>query len=337
MKKLIVSALLALCMILPALPLSAQDAAYGDYRISGPYTHKNLSVYLVHGYDTVDAGDYMTLEEALDRKALRITETGSVSTLRVENISKNRKIFIQSGDIIRGGKQDRVIKHDLIINVNSGTVNINVYCVESGRWEKRGNENVQYFSSSEQKMPSKALKYAVSGAESQQDVWEEVEATQAKLERNVGAPVKADVSSSSLLLTLENKNVDKLASEYVREIESEVTGQRDVVGYIFAINGEINSGDIYGNRTLFEKLWPKLIKASAVEAVAESGSGARVNAPSTDRIASWLDSSDSGSSRRQELDGDNYTVVKESQTGLSTEAYEPSAPSEYIHKSVIKK
>jgi hypothetical protein len=158
----------------------AEEAWYGDYRITGPYTHKNLSIYLVHGKDTIAAGDYMTLEEAMDAGVLKISETGSVNTLQLVNRSK-KKIFIQSGDIIKGGKQDRVIKHDLIININSGNINIDVFCVESGRWEKRGFEDVSHFSSSKQKISSKGLKLAARDSASQQDVWSEVAEAQSKI------------------------------------------------------------------------------------------------------------------------------------------------------------
>ena len=314
----------------------ADEARYGDYRITGPYTYRNLSIYLVHGGDTVDAGDYMTLEEALDAGVLKISETGDVNTLRLASRAK-RKIFIQSGDIIKGGRQDRIIKNDLVINVNSGTVNINVFCVEHGRWQKRGNEDAAYFNSSRKKIASKGLKLAAREMSSQQGVWDEVAEEQDKLEKNVGAPVRAAESSSSLQLTLENRNVEKLSDEYVDAIENLVSGQRDVVGYAFAINGGINSGDIYGNRTLFEKLWPKQIKASAVEAVSELDRDGNYGAPAVTEVSSWLDSAGSAASEEKRIDDNNISRDQDTGENMSYESYEPSAPSEFIHKSVIKK
>jgi hypothetical protein len=333
MKKHIV---LAAFLLIFSASLFAEEAWYGNNRISGPYTYRNLSIYLVHGNDTVAAGDYLTLEEALDAGVIRIKETGDVNTLQVVNKSK-RKIFIQSGDIIKGGKQDRVIKNDLIININSGTVNINVFCVEHGRWQKRGFEDSTHFSSSTESLSTKGLKLAAKSSQSQQDVWNEVEAAQEKLEKNTGAPVKARESSSSLQLTLENKGVDRLSEEYVRAIEDIVSGQRDVVGYVFAINGEINSGDIYGNRTLFEKLWPKQIKASAVEAVSEMDKSAGDSAPAAEDIASWLTSTSAAPAEEERLNDGNVSVRQDSDANLSFESYDSAAPAQYLHKSVIKK
>ena len=315
----------------------AGEAWYGDHKITGPYTHKNLSVYLVHGNDTAGAGDYMTLEEAMDSGLLKIYETGSVNNLRVQNKSKKKKIFIQSGDIIRGGKQDRVIKHDMIINIYSGDVNIDVFCVEAGRWQKRGSEDAGYFSSSKLKISSRDLKLAANSSESQQDVWNAVEDAQVKLEKNTGKSVRAGESSSSLLLTLENRDVDRLSNEYVEAIERAVSGQRDVIGFVFAINGEINSGDIYASRTLFEKLWDKQIKASAVEAVAEMDNGSKSLSPQPSAIADWMNEASLAQTRKQEIDNYNIGMEADTDENLSYESYDAGAPSQYIHKSIIKK
>jgi hypothetical protein len=336
MKKTFAMAVFAFVLSFLTVSVYADEAWYKDYRISGPYTYKNLSIYLVHGNDTVDAGDYMTLEEAMDAGVLKINETGNVNALQLVNRSK-RKIFIQSGDIIKGGRQDRVIKNDLIINVNSGIVNINVFCVEHGRWQKRGFEDAGHFSSSRESIATKGLKLAAKDTQSQQDVWNEVSRAQDKLEKSVGAPVTSNESSSSLLLTLENKDVEKLSDEYVDAIENKVSGQRDVVGYVFAINGGINSCDIYGNRTLFEKMWSKQIKASAVEAVSETDNGGNYGSPGASDIASWLDSTGGSNAEEKQVDSNNVSVEKDSDADMSYESYEAAAPSKCVHQEIIKK
>ncbi|MHC4507160.1 MAG: ARPP-1 family domain-containing protein, partial [Planctomycetota bacterium] len=77
------------------------------------------------------------------------------------------------------------------------------------------------------------------------------------------------VSPTSLQLTLESKKVKEAAEKYTKALAGVVEGRDDVVGFAFAINGEANSADLYASRALFRKLWPKLLKAAAVEAVAE--------------------------------------------------------------------
>ncbi|MBK8304547.1 MAG: hypothetical protein IPK98_14525 [Chloracidobacterium sp.] len=112
-------------------------AQSSGYRISAPYTYKNLSIFLVHGKDESKKTNMMTLQEAMERKLFKVYETSEVNELEVENLSKEQDVFIQSGDIVKGGKQDRVLAVSIIIPARSGRVKIEAFCVESGRWEKR--------------------------------------------------------------------------------------------------------------------------------------------------------------------------------------------------------
>ena len=122
-------------------------SAGGDYRLSGPYTHNNLTIYLVHGADTIRAGRLLTLQEAMDQKKVVVYETGSVNELAVENVSTDVEVFVQSGDIVKGGRQDRTIGTDFILPAKSGKTPIASYCVEHGRWSGRGGESSAQFSS----------------------------------------------------------------------------------------------------------------------------------------------------------------------------------------------
>ena len=102
----------------------------------------------------------LTLAEALIKDAVRVHETGSVNELAIENLG-NEEIFVQSGDIMKGGQQDRVLTVSLILPPRSGRVPIASFCVEKGRWAARGNENVRLFSSAETTLPSRKAKIAI--------------------------------------------------------------------------------------------------------------------------------------------------------------------------------
>src|SRR6478736_4409984 len=69
-----------------AAPATAPAVASSAERIAGPYTHANLSVYLIHGADKSSA-KYLTLAEALDQKKVIVHETGSVNQLSIQNVS----------------------------------------------------------------------------------------------------------------------------------------------------------------------------------------------------------------------------------------------------------
>src|SRR5262249_39815878 len=79
-----------------------------DLKLSGPYTHQNLTVFLVHGKDQIPDKDFLTLQEALEQKKAVVHETGEVSALTIENLSERDVLFVQAGDIVKGGQQDRV-------------------------------------------------------------------------------------------------------------------------------------------------------------------------------------------------------------------------------------
>jgi hypothetical protein len=120
-------------------PGVAPSVTTGDLKVSGPYAHKNLEIYLVHGQDQVKPKrEILTLEEALKQKKVVVHETDNVSQLAVENLSPDTDIYVQSGDIVQGGKQDRVLAVDLVLSPKSGKVPIASFCVEQGRWGARG-------------------------------------------------------------------------------------------------------------------------------------------------------------------------------------------------------
>ena len=184
------------------------------YRISGPYTHKNLTVFLVHGKDLLPGKNFLTLQEALAQKKVRVYETKDVNELAIRNFS-NQDVYVQAGDIVRGGDQDRMISIDFIVPPRSGRMPIAAFCVESGRWSRRGDEQSAWFSSSDNAAATRELKLAAKSANSQEAVWENVSAAQAKLSRNVGAVVNASVSVTSYELSVEDAKVKQTTAAYI--------------------------------------------------------------------------------------------------------------------------
>ena len=123
--------------------------------------------------------------------------------LQIENRS-SEDVCIQSGDIVKGGRQDRVLTTDLVLPSHSGKLPIASFCVEHGRWTRRGNEAAGQFSTSTQSVSFKSLKLAVRNDKDQGKVWAEVANAQESLAVNSGArPVAA--SPTSMQLALENR------------------------------------------------------------------------------------------------------------------------------------
>ncbi len=272
----------------PATPWPPAPA----YGISGPFTHDNLTIFLLHGEDQVKGKKFLTLDEALKAKKVIVHETRNVNQLTIENVSAE-EVFVQAGDIVKGGQQDRTIAVDLIVPPRSGKVPVHSFCVEQGRWSKRGVEDDKAFGRSTDNLVGNRLKLAARYQDernrrgSQYQVWRNVAYAQMQLARNLKAEVKNGVSETSLQLTLENKKLLEAVNTYVQKLEKSLDRQTDVIGYAVAINGKVNNADVYANADLFRKLWPKMLKCSAIEAVAEKKPG-KVAPVSAEAVRAFL-------------------------------------------------
>src|SRR5208337_4758299 len=159
----------ALMRILMVATLAATATAFAAFipgkaraagpEISGPFTHGNLAIYFVHGGNAPGPVP-LTLQEAMAKGTVRVVETGSVNELRIEN-SGDEDVFIQSGDIVKGGRQDRVLTVSFVLPPKSGEVPVAAYCVEHGRWSQRGAEDAGHFASSYNSIPSREAKLAM--------------------------------------------------------------------------------------------------------------------------------------------------------------------------------
>src|SRR5215475_15688268 len=109
--------------------------------ISEPVVHRNLQIFLIHGETQLEGRHYATLSEAMAKGMVVVKETGNVSELNIQNRSGDAIIFLNAGDIVKGGRQDRTIRDDIILETRSGQVPLPSFCVENGRWTKRGGED----------------------------------------------------------------------------------------------------------------------------------------------------------------------------------------------------
>jgi len=357
---------------------AAEQFTAANYTVSGPYTHKNLTVFLLHGSDRGQEKTPLTLQEAMDRKLVVVHETGDVNNLAVENLS-DEEVYIQSGDIVKGGKQDRVLALDLIVPPKSGKLSISSFCVEQGRWSGRGGEGVSEFNSSQKALNSKELKIAAKHSASQQEVWDKVAKSQAKLSAGVvaadAAPtnptppqpaaetqvaaggrgnsanvqnravnaspeafsVASSASSSSLQLSLENEHLKQAVDEYVKKLSPIIEGKNDVIGYVFAINGQINSADVYSSHALFKKLWPKMIESSGAEAVGEFEKAKTYDQVKADAVKTFLLDAESGKATEKEVTARVTSVKRESEKNLFFETRDRSRSKTWLHRNYLAK
>jgi len=254
--------------------------------VSGPYTHENLAIFLFHGADQIASDSYISLTEAFEKQHVLVHETGTVGQLEVENLSETIDIFIQAGDVLKGGRQDRTIAIDFIVPARSGRISIPAFCVEMGRWHKRGFEDAAKFSSSTHSIHAKSIRLAAKRTLDQNAVWQSVSESQTSLSTALKKSVHAPASPTSYQLSVEDGTLEKRKREYDETLRGITENRSDVIGYAFYVNGERNSADIYGSTKLFRKLWKKLLDVAILEAI--SGQNGNITLPDKANLQEWL-------------------------------------------------
>jgi hypothetical protein len=344
----LLAAALSLCLAQIA-GAGARAETGDDYRLSGPAVHGNLAIYFVHGKSRSGPVP-LTLAEALAKKTIKVRELGEVNELQVENTG-GEEIFIQSGDIVKGGQQDRVLTSSLLLKPHSGPLRVASFCVEQGRWSARGGEDVKEFSSANASLPSRAAKIEMAGtalpqidgadaetvSKRQREIWKSVTEIQGKLSSNLGAPVAAAPSRTSLQLALENGGLERAQTDYVKALQPLGENDADIVGYVFAVNGRINSADIYPSNGLFRKMWPKLLRASATEALGERDRPAQPTPPIAEATGFLASPSDAPSIEKN-AGTQGRIQMRESAKTLFMEAKPTAAPaSAWVHRNYLAK
>jgi hypothetical protein len=314
---------------------AASVPALAALELSGPYVYRNLAIFAVHDRHATRHEDILTLQEGLAKKVVTIEEVGQVNQLVASN-KGDKSVYLQAGDIVKGGQQDRVLQHDTVLPPNSKRVALSVFCVESGRWHGRGSEPVRHFASSNAAIMTKRQKMAVKVAGNQSAVWESVAAAQADIGKNVGHSVHAPESATSLQLSLEDKRLDSTVDEYVKNLDKQLPKDATVVGYAVAVNGNVDSVEVFASPALFGKMKGKLLKASATEAVA-----AQTNKPSAppaaDAVRALISDAESGAAKSEKQTLRTQVTRKETRRNVVFETNDPLVPSKAVHKSYLAK
>ena len=232
------------------------------------FTYKNLRLYPIKAKSTFkeqtkDISRYTSLKEALEKKKIRITEKegkgegAEVNTLFAQNTSTDT-LFLMAGEVIQGGKQDRVIGEDVVIPPNGKIVKLPVYCVEHGRWttagRTSGNNFDGYFA-----VTGLSVRKAVEVDKNQSKVWEKV----------ADANAKNNVRTSTGAYTALNSASDykKIEDEYFKAMQPKLAAEQDIIGVIVASGDKVIGCEIFATEQLFRKSIDNVLRSYIHEAV----------------------------------------------------------------------
>src|SRR5262249_4461156 len=114
-------------------------------------------------------------------------------------------------------------------------------------------------------------------------------------------------------------------------------GRVDVIGYAFAINGKVNCADLYGSKALFRKLWPKLLKASAVEAVAEFEEGKSFSPMTADDIKACLNDTARDKAVEKQVTPRIRLITQETDKTILQDTCDQERNGAWVHRSCLVK
>lgn len=329
------------------------DQTASGYKVLDPIRHGSLTVFPVVTSKSYATGEFLTLDEGLRSGDVVVTEYGNVRGLvrrrpvpavQRESAEVNRLVLINNskrpllllaGEIVTGGKQDRVIGKDRIVPPESDPVDLSVFCVEPGRWvassDHFATSGATYASgsggavagASHGMMAQPSVRAKAMGDKDQSQVWAEVRKQQQSMAVEVAAsapPVSTQEiqSTSSYARVMENKDVkekvDEIAAPIERNYESLIKQLRDrkAVGVVVAVNGRIIWSDIFASTELLEKYWPKLVRSYASEAVVSRAKGGEATTAQAEAFLSDMQGrretieSEPGVYRHTEVNGEGF-------------------------------
>jgi hypothetical protein len=326
------------------------------YKVLDPIRHGSLTVFPVVAEKTYPTGEFLTLDEGLRSGEVIVTEAGNVQglirrpgvpSIRHDGAEVNRLVLVNNskrpllllaGEIVTGGKQDRVIGKDRIVPAESDPIDLSVFCVEPGRWvetsEHFGASGAMYGTNKGTAgggpvtmMAQPSVRAKAMADKDQGEVWAEVRKQQQALETvEVTAATPAVASevaqTTSYARVMENggvrQQVDAVAKPIEQNYESLIHQLRDrkAVGVVVAVNGRIIWADIFASTDLLEKYWPKLIRSYASEAVIVRAKDVEVTASRAQDFLADMEGrretieSEPGVYRHTEVSGDGFKAFE---------------------------
>lgn len=343
-----IALLVLAAIVVPCLLQAGEVSQPSGYALLDPIRSGNLTVFPVVASKSYDTGQFLTLDEGIRSGEVVVTEAGraqglirrrqngrpitppeggaEVNQLVLVNNSK-RPLLLLAGEIVTGGKQDRVIGKDRIVPAESDPVDLSVFCVEPGRWTAA--EGKTDFGTARGEMAaviaSPAVRSKAMAAKDQQQVWDEVGKSRAAMAENLsrnGVPAASVSSTSSYARVMGNKDVvkqvDSVAEPMQRNYESVIRQLRDknAVGVVVAVNGEVVWADLFASTQLLQKYWPKLVRSYATEAVVTRAKAAEASIRQAQKFLDDLQGrhetadTEPGVYRQSEITGNGFKVFE---------------------------
>ena len=334
------------------------SAPRGDYKLLSPISHGDLTIFPVVSSMTHDTAQFLTLDEGIRSGEVQVMERGNiggmirrmphgrpytdsaqVNQLVLVNNSK-RPLILLAGEVVTGGKQDRVVGKDRIVPAESDPVDLSVFCVEHGRWVGTNGK----FDTHASVMAQPSVRKRAMADADQSKVWEAVSSAKTTMSARVAAPAVAGhdaegeisgMASSASRFSLQQLDA---TSSYAKVIENGAVRQQmqaitepmqkayesvirqlrnqNAVGMVVAIRGRVVWADIFASNALLSKYWPKLLESYAAESLTVPGTPGEASMKDAERFLNGWEArhetvdSEPGLYRQRELVGDRFRAFE---------------------------
>jgi hypothetical protein len=167
-------------------------------------------------------------------------------------------------------------------------------------------------------------------------IWRNVGQMQEKYASALGTDVRAAQSRTSLQLSLENAKLKAAIEAFVAALADAPRrgGRPGAVGAVVSLGGKIASADLYPVPALFDKMWPKLLRAAATEALAERKMPP-APPPSAEAVRVFLAAAEAGKFERKDIDKLNRMELRDGARAFMFEARRSDGG--WVHKNYLAK
>lgn len=306
-------------------PVAAGQVESSGYKVLKPIESGDLTLFPVVRTNgkMLPADQFLTLDEGLKNGEVEVTEAGKVrglvrsrsgatpayrgdqvNTLVLVNNSK-RPLLLLAGEIVTGGKQDRVIAKDRIVPAGGEPIDLSVFCIEHGRWTESSEKfGATAKTSTGSFMVQPAVRQEAMVAKDQQQVWNSVNGAITTMASAAAAPMATagshgtvtstvDVQTESVVVNratgspIYNSGAPLATTSYAKAMQTQAVSakvdeaaaglmqsreqalaalrQEHAVGVVVALRGEVIWADIFSDTELLSRYWMKLVRSYAAE------------------------------------------------------------------------
>ena len=313
------------------------SCASAGYRLDGPFTYENLSLYRVHG-GASKAPAPLDIGSAFKQGMIQLHKSKTLNAT-IDNLS-DREVFVQFGTLLVGATQDQLISTELILPPRSTGIPVDVFCIEKGRWLPRLGGDVSNFSTTGALLPSSVAQLWLlassvhslsAGRLRQLGVWMSIDDFVRDLSGRVDPSAEQLESPTSLPMALDNPALRLVEQNYLDVLQPKGGSEADIVGVAFAINGKLQNADVYSSNDLFRQMWPSLLRTATAQAIAEK-SVTFLAPPEASRASALLSESEGtpvSDPMLAQFDG------FEKHYGNSVAYYESKSGSRWLHRGYL--